>query len=151
MFWRLDPLKANVQFELQPPIHNSNNDLSYKTNKRLRSEKHIIFIVFSLSPFLIAFGLMCGVIYFLISVVPHQDASYLYTEPNPPIGFWIALEDATIQNGCLWMARGSHKSGVHRRLIRNPEKGQQALIYDKPEAVYPQSSFTSVPVSKGIN
>ncbi|XP_013189323.1 phytanoyl-CoA dioxygenase domain-containing protein 1 [Amyelois transitella] len=83
-------------------------------------------------------------------VVPHQDATYLHTEPIPPVGFWIALEDATIQNGCLWMARGSHKSGIHRRLVRNPEKdAQPALVYDRPAAVYPESSFTAVPVSKG--
>ncbi|XP_026758592.2 phytanoyl-CoA dioxygenase domain-containing protein 1 [Galleria mellonella] len=83
-------------------------------------------------------------------VVAHQDASYLYTEPIPPVGFWISLEDSTIQNGCLWMARGSHKSGVHRRLIRNPNNDEkQALIYDKPPSVYPESSFTPVPVSKG--
>ncbi|XP_059059802.1 phytanoyl-CoA dioxygenase domain-containing protein 1 [Achroia grisella] len=83
-------------------------------------------------------------------VIPHQDATYLHTEPIPAIGFWIALEDATIQNGCLWMARGSHKSGVHRRLTRNPNNDDKgALIYDRPEPVYPESSFTPVPVSKG--
>lgn len=52
-------------------------------------------------------------------VTPHQDATYLYTEPNSAIGFWIALEDATIQNGCLQFINGSHKSGVHRRYIIN--------------------------------
>ncbi|CAH2265900.1 jg190 [Pararge aegeria aegeria] len=83
-------------------------------------------------------------------VSAHQDASYLYTDPIPPIGFWIALEDATVQNGCLWMAPGSHKSGVHRRLIRNPDKqSKEALIYDRGAPVYPQSAFTAVPVSKG--
>ncbi|XP_041987309.1 phytanoyl-CoA dioxygenase domain-containing protein 1 [Aricia agestis] len=83
-------------------------------------------------------------------VVPHQDATYLHTEPVPPVGFWIALEDATIQNGCLWMSPGSHKSGVHRRLQRNPDKeAQQGLVYDKPAPVYRESSFTPVPVSKG--
>lgn len=87
---------------------------------------------------------------FSVPVVAHQDATYLYSEPVPPIGFWIALEDATVQNGCLWMARGSHKSGVHRRLIRNPDKeSKQALIYDKGAPFYPQSGFTAVPVSKG--
>lgn len=86
----------------------------------------------------------------MFPVVAHQDATYLHTEPVPAIGFWIALEDATLQNGCLWMARGSHKSGVHRRLIRNPDKeSKQALIYDKGAPFYPQSSFTPVPVSKG--
>ncbi|XP_049885363.1 phytanoyl-CoA dioxygenase domain-containing protein 1 isoform X2 [Pectinophora gossypiella] len=83
-------------------------------------------------------------------VIPHQDATYLYTTPIPPVGFWIALEDATVQNGCLWMAPGSHKSGVHRRLKRNPDKeANEALIYDCPASVYPQSSFTPVPVNKG--
>ncbi|XP_063371712.1 phytanoyl-CoA dioxygenase domain-containing protein 1-like [Cydia amplana] len=81
-------------------------------------------------------------------VVPHQDISYLHTEPIPPIGFWIALEDATIENGCLWMARGSHKSGIHRRMIRSPED-RNKCIYDKPPPVYPDSSFTPLPVSKG--
>ncbi|XP_052746508.1 phytanoyl-CoA dioxygenase domain-containing protein 1 isoform X2 [Bicyclus anynana] len=83
-------------------------------------------------------------------VIAHQDASYLYTEPIPPVGLWIALEDATVQNGCLWMAAGSHKSGVHRRLIRNPDKdAKQALVYDRAAPVYPQSAFSAVPVTKG--
>ena len=29
----------------------------------------------------------------------HQDATFLYTEPASCIGFWFALEDATIENG----------------------------------------------------
>lgn len=34
-------------------------------------------------------------------VKSHQDGTYLFTEPNSVVGFWIALEDATLQNGCL--------------------------------------------------
>ncbi|CAH2035364.1 unnamed protein product, partial [Iphiclides podalirius] len=83
-------------------------------------------------------------------VIPHQDSTYLHTEPIVPIGFWIALQDACLSNGCLWIARGSHKSGVHRRLVRNPDtESKQALIYDRPAPHYPQSSFTAVPVRKG--
>lgn len=48
-------------------------------------------------------------------VKSHQDATYLYSEPSSTIGFWIPLEDATPQNGCLYFIKGSHKSGVHRR------------------------------------
>jgi phytanoyl-CoA hydroxylase len=40
-------------------------------------------------------------------VVWHQDASFLYTEPQSVIGFWFALEDATRDNGCLWVAPGA--------------------------------------------
>lgn len=43
-------------------------------------------------------------------VVPHQDNSFLYTEPTTCTGLWLALEDATILNGCLWAIPGSHKS-----------------------------------------
>lgn len=43
-------------------------------------------------------------------MVPHQDNSFLYTEPPTCTGLWLALEDATIINGCLWAIPGSHKS-----------------------------------------
>ncbi|XP_035430850.1 phytanoyl-CoA dioxygenase domain-containing protein 1 homolog [Spodoptera frugiperda] len=83
-------------------------------------------------------------------VTAHQDITYLHTAPIPPVGFWIALEDATVQNGCLWIVPGSHKSGVHRRLTRNFDKdSKDKLIYDSPAPFYPQSRFTAVPVSKG--
>jgi ectoine hydroxylase-related dioxygenase (phytanoyl-CoA dioxygenase family) len=66
------------------------------------------------------------------------------------VGFWIALEDATLENGCLWFAPGSHKSGVHRRLIRNPDPtSEQLLVHDAPAACYPTSNFQPVPVNKG--
>lgn len=35
-------------------------------------------------------------------VVCHQDATYIWTEPQTCIAFWVALEDATPENGCLW-------------------------------------------------
>lgn len=40
----------------------------------------------------------------------HQDASYLITRPASVVGFWIAMEDSTRENGCLWMKAGSHRS-----------------------------------------
>lgn len=45
-------------------------------------------------------------------VVPHQDNSFLYTEPPSCTGLWLALEDANINNGCLWAIPGSHKSSL---------------------------------------
>uniref|UniRef100_A0A1B0CGX0 Putative peroxisomal phytanoyl-coa hydroxylase n=1 Tax=Lutzomyia longipalpis TaxID=7200 RepID=A0A1B0CGX0_LUTLO len=83
-------------------------------------------------------------------VTAHQDGTFLYTEPASTIGFWIALNDATVQNGCLQFIKGSHKSGVHRRYIRNPDKSSNELIiYDRPPPIYPASNFTPVPVEKG--
>ncbi|XP_012232700.2 LOW QUALITY PROTEIN: uncharacterized protein [Linepithema humile] len=83
-------------------------------------------------------------------VIMHQDASYLYTEPVKLVGFWIALEDATQENGCLWIAPGSHQSGVHRRYMRNKDKNSpELLIYDRAAPCYPLSNFRPVPVRKG--
>jgi phytanoyl-CoA hydroxylase len=39
----------------------------------------------------------------------HQDSTFLYTEPESCIGFWFALEDATIENGCMHFIPGAHK------------------------------------------
>ena len=39
----------------------------------------------------------------------HQDSTFLYTEPMNIVGFWIALEDATLENGCLHFMPGSHR------------------------------------------
>ncbi len=49
-------------------------------------------------------------------VVPHQDSTFLYTDPLSVVGFWIALEDSTKENGCLWSLPGSHKAGVRRKM-----------------------------------
>ena len=40
----------------------------------------------------------------------HQDASYLIAGGPGVIGFWVALEDADRDNGCLWMQPGGHSS-----------------------------------------
>jgi phytanoyl-CoA hydroxylase len=40
----------------------------------------------------------------------HQDASYLISRPASVMGIWVALEDATRENGCLWVQPGGHRS-----------------------------------------
>ena len=47
-------------------------------------------------------------------VVCHQDSTFLYTEPESAVGFWVALEDANIDNGCLWVAPGGHKGPLRK-------------------------------------
>ncbi|MEZ5296438.1 MAG: phytanoyl-CoA dioxygenase family protein [Ilumatobacteraceae bacterium] len=44
----------------------------------------------------------------------HQDATFLYTDPISVCGFWFALEDATLENGCLWAAPGGHRTGLRQ-------------------------------------
>jgi phytanoyl-CoA hydroxylase len=40
----------------------------------------------------------------------HQDASFFVTTPQTVTTFWFALEDATLDNGCLWLQPGGHSS-----------------------------------------
>ncbi|XP_055324894.1 phytanoyl-CoA dioxygenase domain-containing protein 1 homolog [Sitodiplosis mosellana] len=83
-------------------------------------------------------------------VKPHQDATYLHTEPISITGFWIPTEDATLENGCLWFIKGSHKHGLDNRLIRNPVRNSdEFLVYDKPSPAYSQDLFVAAPVKKG--
>lgn len=58
------------------------------------------------------------------AVPPHQDSTFLYTDPPSAIGFWYALEDATVENGCLGFLPGSHRwTAVEKRFVRLPGGG----------------------------
>ena len=63
----------------------------------------------------------------------HQDSTFLYTEPDSCIGFWFALEDATIDNGCLWAKPGGHKTSLRSRFRRKEEGGTEMLLLDPEE------------------
>lgn len=103
-------------------------------------------------------------------VVPHQDNSFLYTDPPTCTGLWLALEDATTVNGCLWAIPGSHKGrfffifiscgivcnthlflyfhkpdGLVRRFIRD----DNGVHFDKPSPSYDQKDFVPVEVKAG--
>ncbi|KAI1162806.1 phytanoyl-CoA dioxygenase [Nemania serpens] len=53
------------------------------------------------------------------AVPPHQDTTFLYTDPPSAVGFWYALEDATAENGCLSFLPGSHRwAPVRQRFVR---------------------------------
>jgi len=41
----------------------------------------------------------------------HQDEIYIPTRDRTLCGAWIAIDDASIENGCLWVVPGSHKNG----------------------------------------
>mmetsp|Transcript_43711 Transcript_43711/g.69893 ORF Transcript_43711/g.69893 Transcript_43711/m.69893 type:complete len:313 (-) Transcript_43711:183-1121(-) len=56
-------------------------------------------------------------------VCSHQDASFLFTEPRQTVlGLWLALDEATLENGCLWYRPGSHKEPVRRHFQRVPSQ-----------------------------
>ncbi|KAF3775310.1 Phytanoyl-CoA dioxygenase [Nymphaea thermarum] len=109
-------------------------------------------------------------------VVPHQDNSFLYTEPPSCTGLWLALEDATIANGCLWAIPGSHKStysryslygaGIHGflsilmeanhffqlisdGLVRRFIRDDNGVHFDQPSPSYDRRDFVALEVKAG--
>ena len=65
-------------------------------------------------------------------VICHQDSTFLYTKPDTVIGFWVALEDATIENGCLWVASGSHKGPLRKLFTRENDKMKMIILDETP-------------------
>jgi phytanoyl-CoA hydroxylase len=49
----------------------------------------------------------------------HQDATFFETDPITVTTFWFALEDATLDNGCLWVEPGGHRGPMRERFVRN--------------------------------
>ena len=56
-------------------------------------------------------------------VTCHQDATFLVTEPSSVVGMWFAVEDATLDNGCLWAEPGGHRGPLRRRFVRDEDGG----------------------------
>ena len=80
-------------------------------------------------------------------VTCHQDATFLFTEPQSVTGLWFALEDATRENGCLWAIRGGHKSGLKSRFVRAPGGGTRFEVFD--HSPWPQDELIPLEVARG--
>lgn len=55
----------------------------------------------------------------------HQDSAFLFTDPMTVVGFWVALQDATLENGCLWAQPGGHRTPLRTRFVRSPAGGTE--------------------------
>ncbi|KAI1401932.1 phytanoyl-CoA dioxygenase [Hypoxylon fuscum] len=68
------------------------------------------------------------------AVPPHQDSTFLYTDPPSAVGFWYALEDATAENGCLSFLPGSHRwAPVRQRFVRSKTGGTEFMDNNGPQ------------------
>ncbi|KAJ6440496.1 phytanoyl-CoA dioxygenase [Purpureocillium lavendulum] len=74
------------------------------------------------------------------AVPPHQDSTFLYTDPPSAVGFWYALEDATLENGCLSFLPGSHRwAPVEKRLVRKAGGAAGTEMVDNEGPRFPRS------------
>ncbi len=42
----------------------------------------------------------------------HQDDGYTAVYPSPYLTIWLAINDVTIENGCVWFLPGSYRQGL---------------------------------------
>ena len=73
----------------------------------------------------------------------HQDEIYIPTRDRSLTGGWFALDDATVENGCLWVIPGSHKRG-----ILWPQRVQQDNRFDCAHETFrfPYTDEDAIPV-----
>jgi phytanoyl-CoA hydroxylase len=80
-------------------------------------------------------------------VTCHQDNTFLYTDPPSAIGLWFALEDASIENGCLWAIPGGHSFGLKSRFVRAEPGGTRFEQIDP--SPWPEEQLQPLEVPKG--
>lgn len=66
----------------------------------------------------------------------HQDNAYFRLEPNHVFGFWVACDDATVENGCMHVLPSSHTRGI----------AEHAGAGDEYGLVTPRSLEDAVPI-----
>ena len=76
----------------------------------------------------------------------HQDSTFLFTEPLSVIGFWFALEDATLENGCLWALPGGHLGPLRQRWRR---VGEHLVMQSLDETPWPEETAVPLEARRG--
>lgn len=74
----------------------------------------------------------------------HQDhPAWPILQPPDLVSAWVALDDAVIDNGCMWMVPGSHRWGSQRGYIRaTPD---YLPVHREPERLPPGARVEAVP------
>ncbi|MGZ8290495.1 MAG: phytanoyl-CoA dioxygenase family protein [Telluria sp.] len=72
----------------------------------------------------------------------HQDATFFDTDPVSVTTFWFALEDATVDNGCLWVEPGGHRGPMRERFLRTGD----AIRMEKLDATPWPDDSVAVPL-----
>jgi len=65
----------------------------------------------------------------------HQDNGYARVLPDNNITVWMAIDDATLDNGCIWVVPGSHKQGLIEHAKQDDNWYQQAGVEAEGVAV----------------
>lgn len=80
-------------------------------------------------------------------VLCHQDSTYIFGQDSDALGFWFALEDATLENGCLEVIPTPINTSLKERMFRNEHDEIYFEHYDKTP--WPEELSIPLPVKKG--
>ncbi len=78
----------------------------------------------------------------------HQDEYYIPTRDRSLVGAWIAIDDATIENGCLWIIPGSQQPGYIRPRVPN-HSTEYADVDSVDITGFPPETIIPVEVRRG--
>ena len=78
----------------------------------------------------------------------HQDEYFIPTRDRSLTGAWIALENADVDNGCLWVIPGSQRDGIIRRRVPNTDQ-EFADVETIDPSPYTEADFVPVEVDLG--
>jgi phytanoyl-CoA hydroxylase len=81
-------------------------------------------------------------------VVCHTDHTYLWTDPPSVTGFWFAIDDATKENGCMWVLPGGHRLPVKARSRLNAGRTATELEIFDPTP-YPAEGLVPLEARRG--
>ncbi|KAJ3321538.1 hypothetical protein HDV06_004074 [Boothiomyces sp. JEL0866] len=84
-------------------------------------------------------------------IVPaHVDSTFLYTDPPSCKGLWFALEDCTLENGCMWFAPGSHKKyPLQKRFVRDGNSATKTVYLADKTNEPADDEYVAAPVTAG--
>ncbi len=78
----------------------------------------------------------------------HQDEYFIPTRDTSLVGAWIAIDDATIENGCLWIIPGSQKPSYIMPRVEN-SSDEYADVDTIDTAGYKKEEIIPVEVKSG--
>ena len=79
-------------------------------------------------------------------VTCHCDHTFLWTDPQSVVGFWFAIEDATLENGCMWAIPGGHRIPVKSRFRREGSGTTNDVLDETP---YPTDDLVPLEADAG--
>ncbi|WP_298624132.1 phytanoyl-CoA dioxygenase family protein [uncultured Legionella sp.] len=79
-------------------------------------------------------------------VLCHQDSTYIFGQDSDALGFWFALEDATLDNGCLEVIPSSYTTPLKQRMFR---QGNDIHFEQYDTSPWPEHTSVPLPVKKG--